>query len=143
MSAEIIDFSARLKKKEVPVPPENPTLRELSHFCADCISEDWERAANSNRLSEFFIQSTKPHSNPNSSYLTDLNAISTIETAFGIHVFVRAPDDDEPIGWIAGFKLQGEVFSTIEMFTEQYARCFNVLLFLKLRREMKALGMKK
>lgn len=139
MSAEIININDRKKKQEPPAP--DISVRDLAHYCSDCIEEDWERAAKKNRLQEFFVQSTQPHSSPSCSYLADLNAISAVEAAFNMRVFVRSPDDEEPIGWVAGFKIGDDMFSTIEMFTEPYARCFNILLFLKLKREMKSRGM--
>lgn len=115
-----------------------PTLEELVASCVDDISVNWERFALNNRLNDFFLSSVPLHSMPSVNYLADLNSIASVEHRIHLSVILNAPGTSESskLGWIAGFEIQGTKVETPVMMCEAYARCFNVLLYLKLNREL-------
>lgn len=136
--AEIIDISTRFRK-----PPAKPTVTELAQFCADEILSHWEKFASNNRLNDYFLQSVPTWANGTVNYLEDLNALSSIEQKVYLEPQVIAPGFNEKqnaLGWVAAFRLNGIIVATPFMVSEQYARCFNVLLFLKLKRELQTHG---
>lgn len=136
--ADIIDISTRFKK-----PQPKPTVTELAQFCADEILAHWEKFASNNRLNEYFLQSVPLWANQTVNYLEDLNALSAIEQKTYLEPQVIAPGFNEKqnaLGWVAAFRLNGVVVATPFMVSEQYARCFNVLLYLKLKRELSTHG---
>lgn len=106
--------------------------------CVDALMDDWSRAARANRLNDFIVASVSPHSRPGLSYLSDLQAIADLEARVGIALVVRGPGHPSMTsGWVAACYLTPtQCFDTPPMVTEQYARCFNVLLFMKLRRTL-------
>lgn len=109
-------------------------LQQLCQECSDEIAEGWAKAAKINRLNEYFISSVPTWTEEHVDYLSDLNALSFIENKIKLPLILRSPQDDT-IGWAAGFKFQNEIIESAPIyFTEHYARCFNILLFLKLRR---------
>ena len=112
-------------------------LPTLAQTCIDDISTNWANAAKINRLNEFFLQSASGYASPSINYISDLNSVSSLEDKIKLQLVLKSPQDGF-IGWIAGFR-HGDV--TIETaavhYSELYARCFNILLFLKLNRELK------
>jgi hypothetical protein len=135
--AEIIDISTRFKK-----PAPKPTVTELAQFCADEILSHWEKFASNNRLNDYFTSSTPMYCKGGVNYLEDLNALSLVEQKIYLEPQVVAPGFNEKnaLGWIAAFRLNGVIVATPFMVSEQYARCFNILLFLKLKRELQTHG---
>lgn len=131
MSNVIDMFSARK-------PQVVPTLEVLAAKCIDDISDNWERFARNNRLNDFFLSCIPHWAIPQINYLSDINAISVIESKLGLAVIVNAPgtSPSSKLGWIAGFQIKGENVETPVMMCEAYARCFNIILFLKLSREL-------
>ncbi len=130
--ADIISLNDRRRK------PERPTVPALASDCAEEISASWERFARNNRLNEYFAQCTPSWSQSGVNYLSDLNALSLIEGRIGLGLTLLAPGtvDVSQLGWIAGFRVAGVPVTTPFMVTEAYARCFNILLFLKIAREL-------
>lgn len=135
--ADVIDISTRFKK-----PPPKPTVAELAQFCTDEILSHWEKFASNNRLNDYFRSSTPMYSRSDVNYLEDLNALSLIEQRVHLEPQIIAPgfNDKNTLGWIAAFRLNGSIVVTPFMVNEGYARCFNVLLFLKLNRELQSAG---
>ena len=135
--AEIIDLAAHRKQLE-----KKPTLEELAVTCAEEISENWQRFAKNNRLNDYFRQSAPSFTKDDLNYLQDLNAISSIELRLNLTMTLNAPQsiDSSQLGWIAHFKIGNAFVSTPFMPFETYARCFNILLFLKLSRELTTRG---
>lgn len=126
--ADVIDMAAHRKANA-------PTFEQLVLKCTEEISENWERFARNNRLSDYFIQSTPAWTEDGVDYLSDLNAISLLEKKINLLPTIRVKT-----GWIAEFEVRDVAVQTPPMFTEQYARCFNILLFLKLGRELTQAG---
>ena len=122
--------------------PQGRTIEELAVECSEEISGNWERFARNNRLSDYFTQSTPSWSDPKGNYLSDLNALSVIESKINIVMALCSPGSNgaSQIGWIASFKLNTVRVETPLMLSEAYARCFNILLFLKLGRELTQAG---
>lgn len=114
------------------------TLVELAVLSSEEITAHWERFARNNRLNDYFVQSTPSWSDPKINYLADLNALSIIEQRLDLTLVLYSPGsiDSSQIGWIASFKLNDIRVETPPMVSEAYARCFNILLFLKLGREL-------
>jgi hypothetical protein len=76
-------------------------------------------------------------------YLEDLNELSSVEQKIHLEPQIVSPGFDvlgNALGWIAAFRLNGVIVSTPFMLNEGYARCFNILLFLKLKRELHTHG---
>lgn len=136
--ADVIDISTRFRK-----PPPKPTVQELAQFCADEILSHWEKFASNNRLNDYFTSSTPMYCKGGVNYLEDLNALSLIEQKIYLEPQIIAPGFNEKqnvLGWVAAFRLNGVIVATPFMVSEGYARCFNVLLFLKLKRELQTAG---
>jgi hypothetical protein len=135
--ADVISFADHRK-----TPLEKPTVQELIEFVTEEITGHWEKFASNNRLNEYFIQCTPSWSRAKVNYLQDLNALAGIEQKIKLEPQIIAPGFgiDNPLGWVAAFRLNGEVVATPYMLSEPYARCFNILLFLKLGRELQQHG---
>lgn len=136
--ADIINLADRRKK-----PVEKPSSQDLVLFCTDEILSHWDKFASNNRLNEYFIQSVPSWTQPSVNYLEDLSALAGIELKIGLEPQVSAPGfvaDNQP-GWVSSFKINGLIVSTPFMVSELYARCFGVLLFLKLKREYTSHGL--
>lgn len=143
----VIDFASRKK----PIPAK-PTVDDIVVFCVDDILDHWDKAAKKNRLSEYFIESVyflksiDKDAPEKINYLESLTAISVIESKLGMGIRLANPEygDDENDalpGWIAGFRLGDETVITPYMVSEAYARCFNILAYLKIQRELTAHGL--
>lgn len=130
--SNVIDM---FSKRELQV---TPTLEALVVKCIDDISENWQRFAKNNRLNDFFLSCIPHWAIPQINYLSDINAISVIETKLGLSVIVNAPgtSPSSKLGWVAGFQIKDANVETPVMMCEAYARCFNIILFLKLSREL-------
>lgn len=131
--ADIIDIASRRKPEVV-----KPTVREVADHSVEEIQGNWEKFARNNRLNEFFIQSIPTWGDATKNYLEDLNALSSVEMKIGLEPQVVAPgfSPDNSLGWLASFRINGQCITTSWMVSEQYARCFNILLFLKVKREL-------
>lgn len=136
--ADIISLDDRRKK-----PAAQPTIREIADDCTEDILGNWEKFARNNSLNDYFIQCTPSWSQPSINYVSDLNALSAIETKIDINLAIFGPGHLEgQLGWMAGFKINDHLITTPGiMLSEAYARCFNILLFLKLCRTMTQLNM--
>lgn len=130
--ADVIQFSDHRRQ------PEGPTVEQLALRCSEEIAQNWERFARNNRLNDFFVQSVPSWSEEGVDYLSDLNALSNIEKKIGLWPTISAPA--QQVGWVAAFRLNGVEVVTPPMFSEAYSRSFNILLFLKLGREMTQAG---
>lgn len=131
---EIINLSDRRKK-------DTPSLQELIETASSFIAQDWERYAKINRLNDYFVDATAACSEERISYLNDLNSISAMEQKLGMRVVVKSPLHREHLGWRASFALKTATVTSLEMPFETYARCFSILLFIKLKRDLLAAGM--
>ena len=131
--ADIITLADRRKK-----PVEKPTVEELALQCVETIADEWEVFARNNRLNDYFIQHAPQWAKDKVDYLSDITALSVIESKIKLGLFLASPEAaaDTQLGWVAGFKLNGVRVQTPPMAFEAYARCFNILLFLKLGREL-------
>jgi len=129
----VIDMFNPKKPREAP-----PSIEALAVRCTDLINENWERFARNNRLNDYFLSCVPLWAMPQLNYLSDLNGVSTIENKLGLSVVVNAPgtSPSSKLGWVAGFEIKGVKVETPVMMCEAYARCFNILLFLKLSREL-------
>ena len=129
--AEIFTFTPRPK----PTPP---SITALAQLCSDEILGHWEKFAQNNRLNDHFISCVPAWAQPSVNYLEDLNALSVVEQKIGLDPQVIAPgfSPDNALGWIAAFRLNGIIVATPFMVNEGYARCFNILLYLKLKRDL-------
>jgi hypothetical protein len=126
------------------VPLEKPSLEELIALCSEEIAGNWERFARNNRLNEHFTNCVPLHLGTRAgvNYLADLNSLSVVESKINLPLELHAPGVSSAgqLGWVASFTLNGTRVVTPFMPTEAYARCFNILLFLKLGRELTQQG---
>lgn len=131
--ADIISLEAHRRKASPPVA-------ELVQLAIDDLVDDWARFAKVNRLNDFFTDAAGVWTEAGVSYLSDLNAIAAIEGKVGLLPIIRAPITEEQLGWQAAFYTKTTKVHTPNLPFETYARCFNVLLFLKLKRDLLANG---
>ena len=132
--ADVIQFADHRRR----APEEKPTVDQLARQCSEEIAQNWERFARNNRLNDFFVQSVPAWTESSIDYISDLNALANIEKKINLWPCISA--SPRQVGWVAAFHLNNVVVVTPPMFTETYARCFNILLFLKLGREMTQAG---
>lgn len=130
--SNVIDLFERKKLAEPP------SVQSLALQCSEEIAENWERFARNNRLNDYFLSSVPVWALPQVNYLSDLNAISSVENKIHLNAIINAPDTSggSHLGWIAAFEINGLRVETPVMMCEAYARCFNILLFLKLGRAL-------
>jgi hypothetical protein len=135
--ADVINLSDRRK-----TPIEHPTIEQIAASCSEEIAGNWEKFARNNRLNDYFMSSTPSWSLSNTNYLADLNALSTVESKVNIIISVCSPGHSgaSQLGWVATFKINDVSICTPFMVCEAYARCFNILLFLKVGRELTQRG---
>lgn len=102
------------------------------------IENAWGKFAINNKLNEYIITCLPSWCSTTVNYLEDLNAISKVEQKINLEPSVSAPGfgGDQQLGWISAFRIEGKVISSPFMATEQYARAFAILLFLKVKREL-------
>ena len=131
--ADIISLSDHRKK-----PEEKPTIETIVMSSLESIAGDWERFARNNRLNDYLRQAAPQWTKDNVDYLSDLNALSIIENKINLGLYLVSAEAaaKNQLGWVAGFKISGVRAETPPMAFEAYARCFNILLFLKVSREM-------
>lgn len=131
---EVVDFTARrLKEQLKPV-----TMEILMAKAVEFLLGDWEKMARNNRLNDYFRQSVPQIDNlTKTNYMSDLNEIAVLELNLELFPMVFFPGTIErkQLGWIVQFFLGKERISTPELASEAYARCFAILLYLKLKRD--------
>lgn len=144
---DVIDFARFQKRAGKPkhkltlVPTAQPaeTQEQVTQFCVDEILAHWEKFAANNRLNEYFISCTPSWSSSTVNYLQNLEAISVIEQKIDLEPQITSPGfsgGEQYSGWGVQFKIAESIVSTPLMASECYARCFGILLFLKLKREL-------
>ena len=131
--ADVINLADR-RKKEQPHP------KQLVDSAVSVIMSDWERFAKSNRLNDYFTEAASVWTDQGVNYLSDLNAVSVIENKLGMDIVVKSPSLPSHLGWRASFFHKSGTSTTPDMPFETYARCFNILLFIKLKRDFLAHG---
>lgn len=131
--SNVIDLFAGRRK-----PAAKLSVEELARKCSEEISDNWERFARNNRLNDYFLSSVPSWATRTINYLADLNAVSTVENKINLSILLNAPgtSPSSHLGWVASFELQGVRVESPVMMCEAYARCFNILLFLKLGRAL-------
>lgn len=121
----------------VPKPKaKTASVQDLAAYSSEVIQLDWEKYSRSNKLNEYFIESTSAYADLAKVYTQDLNAVASLEDVIGLQAQILSPGFSGQSGWLAGFRVQDQIVATPYFDTESYARCFNVLLYLKLKREL-------
>lgn len=134
--AEIIQFQPRDKQP----PASKASMHDIANGVTEVLIDNWEKAARSNQLIEFVKESLGNHAVPNVNYLDDLNAVAALESRLGMTVSINSPFVWGP-AWRAGFFLKNVTMISPDMPIESHCRCFNILLFLKMKRELHHHGM--
>ena len=129
--SNVIDLASRRKK-------EKPSAKQIIEESVEDLQQNWEKFARLNRLNDFFISSTPNWSNPDLNYLEDLDAISVVEQKINLILRMESPGfvPENRLGWTAAVRLDDLIITTPPMPTEQYARTFLILLYLKVKREL-------
>lgn len=138
---EVVDFTARrLKEHKKPV-----TMEELAGKATEFLLTDWEKMARNNRLNDYFSASLPHSTDQNKNYMGDLNEIASLELNLNVFpmIFFPGTSDRKQLGWVVQFLLGSHRISTPELATEAYARCFSILLYLKLKRDAIEAGLLK
>lgn len=116
------------------------SVAEVVSWCIDDLIGTWEKFAKTNRLNDFFQQSIQS-STADLNYVQDLNAIASIEAKLGLALQIISPDfSEDSLGWVASFRVNGAFVSTPWMSSEAFARSFAIVLFLKVKAELKTLS---
>lgn len=131
--ADVINLADRRKKPQL-------TPKELVDSAVAVIMSDWERFAKTNRLNDYFTETTGLWTDHGVNYLSDLNAVSGVENKLGMEIVVKSPSYPNHLGWRANFCHKSGTAGTPDLPFETYARCFNILLFIKLKRDFIASG---
>lgn len=132
--ADIIDFTAKKKQKN---PGPIVTLEQVAQDTIEGLLDDWEKMARKNKLNAFFI-SALPNfidQQTKTNFMSDLNAIASVEKNLGLMLSVRAPGsiDVEQFGWVAQFRIENLEIDTPDMAAEEYARCFAILAYVTIK----------
>ncbi|MEM2159477.1 MAG: hypothetical protein QXN55_00830 [Candidatus Nitrosotenuis sp.] len=115
----------------------SPQMQQLYADAIDDVLSLWQSAISADRLNELFLSEVSPKvklKNVENS-IEDLNFLSSVEAQLGMKIVIFWPEttNSNRAGWIAGFELSEGAFATPELASENYARAFNVLLFLRLK----------
>ena len=153
MGPNVVNLAERRKSK-----PVKPTVLELATFVCDDnnepaymvdhkiakshINKNWIEFDNVeiNKLNEYFMVCTPPYSHAGINYLEDLTAIAEMERRIGLWVQIISPNFGEPgiPGWVAAFRVGSTTVATPFLTSETFVRCFNILLYLRLQRDLKS-----
>ena len=120
----------------VPLTDANEELKQKFLNVTNEILDLWREHAVNDSLNDFIIENFKDRLiDKKLDYTSDLNAIAKLENHIRLNPIVLGPGATQgnSIGWGAGFYLNGLLIATPEFSSEVYARCFNVLLYSKLR----------
>jgi hypothetical protein len=133
--ADVINMDDARKKKPAP-PPRTPT--EISASCIGEVMEKWEKYARRNCLNEFFSTNAAVYTKPEINYLSNIGEIVYVERMLKMQPVIYAPGIINPqqIGWRAGFKFEDILVETPDMASEEYARCCNILIWLRIKRAL-------
>lgn len=135
--ADVIDFTARLQAKTA-AQKIAPTILQLTVDAVDFLLGDWEKMARSNRLNDYFKSSLPSLIDQETrvNFMSDLNEIAKLELKLDLFpmIFFPGTTRQEQLGWVVQFKVDDDTICTPEMASECYARCFGVLLYLKVKR---------
>lgn len=116
-------------------------LKQIFVDLVASITEEWKQHAVDNSLNKFVIDHFRDRLiEKNVDYTNDLNAVSRLEHHIHLYPIILGPGSTtgNSLGWGAGFYLNGLLFATPEFSSEAYARCFNILLFAKLKAARRA-----
>lgn len=132
---EVVDFTAR-RLKEQPKPA---TMETLMVKAIEFLLTDWEKMARNNRLNDYF-RSSLPNlidQTARVNFMSDLNEVAALELNLELFpmIFFPGTTDRKQLGWVVQFFLGKERISTPELASEAYARCFAILLYIKLKRD--------
>jgi hypothetical protein len=138
---EIVDFTAR--RLRIVKPPK--TIIGLAGDAIVYLLADWEKMAKNNRLNDYF-KSTVPnlrYTSEKTNFMADLNAISVLELSIDLFpiIFFPGTSTSKQLGWMVQFIIGNERIATPELASEAYARCFGILLYLKLKRDALTAGL--
>ena len=142
--SNIIDFTARrLEKASTPIQPQK--IIDVVGDAIDFLLGDWEKMARNNRLNDYFKASLPNFIDAGTrvNFMSDLTEVAKLELHFDMRTIVYFPGTylPEMIGWTVRFKIGDEFICTPDMANECYARCFAILLFLRVKHEALALGL--
>lgn len=108
---------------------------------------EWEKLARHNRLNDYFKRQFSSHVEygTTTNYMSDLNAISILELKLDMFPIIWFPGmlNKTQHGWIVEFRFGDEKVFTPELANEPYARCFALLLFIKVKGAALAAGLLK
>ena len=131
--AEVINLADRRKAVK-------PTVHEIISGALEYVSSQWEHHAKRNTLNEYVADSLKTWSAGDENYIQGLNAIASVENMLGMYTVVKSPFHNQ-LGWRASFMMKNAAPHTPDLPFESYARCFNVLVYLKVKRDLQLYGM--
>jgi hypothetical protein len=130
--ADVVNI-ADFRKKPPPMSPQ-----DIVSFSVEHVMGEWERFAKANKLSDFFNSSIGASAKPFVNYLTNLTEIGNLEQQLGVMAGIWAPGINGPaqLGWRACFRFGEILVETPDMAFEPHARCCNILIFMKIKREV-------
>jgi hypothetical protein len=131
--ADVINMDDMRKKKSSQVPK---PASEVAAFCSSDVMHNWEKYAKRNCLNEYFITNASVYTKPGINYLSNIGEIVYVERMLKMQPVIYAPGiiNQQQIGWRAGFKFEDILVETPDMASEEYARCCNVLIWLRIKR---------
>lgn len=115
-------------------------LHEVCEQGAEYVHDQWAKAEGTNKLNDFFVRDIGYRADSAVNYLQDLSAIKKIEQQCGMIIVVFESTDPDAPGWTASFMMASGALSTPLMASEEHARCLNILVYLKLKRDLVANG---
>jgi hypothetical protein len=131
---EVVDFTARRLKEQTKLV----TIEELHTRALEYLLADWEKMARNNRLNDYFRQAVpQVDSSTKTNYMSDLNEIAALELNIELFPVIYFPGTNErkQLGWQVHFFIAKTRLATPELASEAYARCFAILLYLKVKRD--------
>ena len=104
------------------------------------MTEEWQDYATVDNLNQYILDVFRDKLIDRSlDYTGSLDSISKLEQHLRFNPMVLGPGATvgNSLGWGAGFYLNGNLYGTPEFSTEIHARCFNLILWVKLKEALR------
>lgn len=140
---DVVDFTAIRLAKGKAKP--QVTMDAVIADSTDFLLGEWEKMARNNRLNDYFkraLPNVIEYGNK-TNFMADITAVAGLEMNMSMFPMMFAPGtrDVKQMGWVVSFFLGEHQISTPELANEAYARCFGILLYLKVKHDALAHGL--
>lgn len=141
---EVVDFTAKRLEKQKSAKP-LVTMETVTSEAIDYLLGEWEKMARHNRLNDYFkraLPNLIEYGNK-TNFMADITAVAGLEMNIDLFPMMFSPGtmNKKQLGWVVSFHIGEHQVATPELANEAYARCFGILLYLKVKRDALSHGL--